>query len=53
MRIGNRKDKVKPMAKANTLAILDSIRKSEHSNVSQTTQYGVEEAKSWVEDNQK
>lgn len=49
----NRKDKVQPVAKANTLAILDSIRKAEHSNVSLTSERGIEDGKDWVEDNQK
>ena len=53
MKTDNRKNKVKPVAKANTLAILDSIRKADHSKVTIATEQGLEDAKDWVEDNQK
>jgi len=53
MRNENRNDSIKPVSKANTLAILDSIRKAEHSKVTIATEQGVADAKDWVEDNQK
>ena len=53
MRKEHRKDNVRPESKSNTLAILDSIRKAGHSKVTVATQTGVEEAKDWVEENQK
>jgi hypothetical protein len=49
----HQKDKITPESGVSNQAITDAIRKAEYSNVTITSERGVDEAKSWVEHNAK